>query len=165
MNKKPVSKEVRSVKHLSKVNTKSINKAVEKASKDRDFISNSVKRLDGLRFPAYKYQLIEFLNKNYVKNEILALYESLNGTILYRDQYHIKKAFEQNNPEAKQENQITDETRTNLRVKKVNPTHKRKDYPEVPATAPKDYVCALCGKSFLRRDDLIHHEEFEFKEK
>ncbi len=38
MNKKPLSKEVRSVKHVSTLNTKSINKAVEKASKDRDFI-------------------------------------------------------------------------------------------------------------------------------
>src|SRR6266540_5181920 len=156
MNKKPVSKEVRSVKHISKLNTKSINKAVEKVSKDRDFISNAVKKLDGLKFPAYKYQIVDFLNKNSTKNETLALFESLNGTILYRDQYHVKKAFEQNNPEAKQESQITDKTRTNLRVKQVNPAHKRKDYPEVQATAPKNYVCELCSKPFLTRDDLIH---------
>ena len=51
---------------------------------------------------------------------------------MYRDQYHVKKAIEQNNSQAKQDNQITDETRTNLEVEKVNSTHKRKDYPQVP---------------------------------
>lgn len=159
------SNEVRSVNHVSTVDTKAINKAVEKASKDRNFISNVVKRLDGLKFPAYKHQIIDFLNKNSSSNEILSLFESLNGTTLYKDQYHIQKAFEQNNPEAKKENQITDQSRTNLKVKPVDPSHKRKDYTEVQATAPKNYVCDLCGKSFLTRDDLIHHQEFESKEK
>ena len=87
----------------------------------------------------------------------------MNGTIVYRDQYHVKKAIEQNNSQAKQENQMTDETRTNLEVPKVNPAHKRKDYPEVPATATKEYICDLCGKSYQSRDDLIHHQEFEGK--
>lgn len=93
------------------------------------------------------------------------MFESLNGTTLYRDQYYIQKALEQYNPEAKKENQITDQTRTTLKVKPVDPSHKRKDYTEVQATAPKDYVCELCGKSSLTRDDLIHHQEFESKGK
>jgi hypothetical protein len=93
------------------------------------------------------------------------LYESLNGTIHYRDQYHIKTALQQNNPEAKQENQITDQTRTNLNVQPIDATHKRKDYTEVQATAPKNYICDMCGKSFQSRDDLVHHQEFEFKDK
>jgi hypothetical protein len=83
--------------------------------------------------------------------------------MLYRDQSHVTKAFEQNNPSNKQENQITDQTRTNLDVHKVNPTHKRKDYPEVPATATKDYTCDLCGKTYQTPDDLVHHQEFESK--
>ena len=85
--------------------------------------------------------------------------------MLYRDQYHIRKAFEQNNSSTKQENQITDKTRTNLDVPKVDPTHKRKDYPEVPATATKDYICDLCGKTYQTPDDLVHHQEFESKER
>jgi hypothetical protein len=89
----------------------------------------------------------------------------LNGTIVYHDQYHVKKAIEQNNSQAKQENQITDETRTSLEVHKVNPTHKRKDYPEVPATALKEYVYELCGKTFQTPDDLTHHQQFESKGK
>jgi hypothetical protein len=158
-----LSGKVESERHFPSVDSEAINKAVEKASTDRDFISRSVEQLNGLKFPAYKAQILDFVKKNSAA-EVLDLFETLNGTILYRDQYHIKKAIEQNNSEAKQQNQITDETRTNLNTKKVSPTHKRKDYPEVPATAMKEYVCDLCGKTFQTRDDLIHHQQFEFKE-
>ncbi|MDP9306598.1 MAG: C2H2-type zinc finger protein [Thermoproteota archaeon] len=165
MDNNNLSSKIKSERHIPSVDSKAINEAVERASTDRDFISRSVDQLNGLKFPAYKAQILDFVKKNFVSSEILDLFESLNGTTVYRDQYHIKKAIEQNNSEAKQENQITDETRTNLNVKKVNPAHKRKDYPEVPATAMREYVCDLCGKTFQTRDDLIHHQEFEFKGK
>ncbi len=100
---------------------------------------NAVEQLKGLKFPTYGSQIIEYVRKNSANDEVLALYLSLNDTTLYRDQYHVTKAFEQNNPSTKQENQMTDETRTNLEVEKVNPTHKRKDYPEVAATAMNLY--------------------------
>jgi hypothetical protein len=51
----------------------------------------------------------------------------------------------------------------NLKVEQVDPAHKRKDYPEVPATATKEYICDLCGKSYQSRDDLIHHQKFGSK--
>ncbi len=165
MDSKDLSSKIESEKHISSVDSGSINKAVERASKDRNFILNSVEQLNGLKFPAYKVQIMDFLKKNSATGELLSLFESLNGTMLYRDQYHIKKAIEQNNPEAKQENQITDETRTNLEVEKINPAHKRKDYTEVPATATKEYICDLCGKTYQTPDDLIHHQQFEFKGK
>jgi hypothetical protein len=165
MNKNPDPQEVHSERHVAELNAKPINQAVEKASKDRNFIIKAVEQLDGLEFPAYKHQIIIYLKKKSANSDTLALYESLSGTMLYRDQYHIKTALEQNNPEAKQENQITDQTRTNLNVEPVNPTHKRKDYTEVQATAPKNYICDMCGKSFQSRDDLVHHQEFEFKDK
>jgi hypothetical protein len=53
----------------------------------------------------------------------------------------------------------------NLEVEQVDPAHKRKDYPQVPETATKEYICDLCGKSYQSRDDLIHHQEFESKGK
>ena len=152
MDNDNLSGKVESERHFPSVDSNAINKAVEKASTDRDFISRSVEQLNGLKFPAYKAQVLDFVKKNSAA-EVLDLFETLNGTILYRDQYHIKKAIEQNNSEAKQENQITDETRTNLDVKNVDSAHKRKDYPEVPATAMKEYVCDLCGKTFQARDD------------
>ena len=165
MERKNLSSKIDSEMHISSVDSASVNKAVERASKDRNFILNAVEQLDGLKFPAYKTQIMDFLKKNSARYELLSLFETLNGTIVYRDQYHVKKAIEQNNSQAKQDNQITDETRTNLEVEKVNSTHKRKDYPQVPATATKEYICDLCGKSYQSRDDLIHHQEFESKGK
>jgi Protein of unknown function (DUF2795) len=156
-----ISKEIQSVSHLSTVDTESVNKSVERASKDRIFISNAIDQLNGLRFPAYKGELIDYLKRKSAKEDIISLFESLTDDRLYKDLYHVKKAIEQNNPNAKQDNQISDKTRKNLTVQKVEHAHKRKDYPQVPATAPKEYVCQLCGKSFQTRDDLIHHQQFE----
>lgn len=158
---KDLNQKVHSVRHTPETNARALNQAVEKANKERQFISRAVKQLDGLMFPAYKYQIIDHLKSNSGSNEILNLFRTLNGTLLFRDQYQLKKALEENNSEAKKENQISDETRTNLQVKKVNPHHKRKDYTEVQATATKNYICDFCGKSFLARDDLIHHQQFE----
>jgi hypothetical protein len=165
MDSEKYTSKIESEKHVSNVDSDSVNKAVERASRDRNFILNAVEQLNGLKFPVYKAQIMDFLKKGSANDELLSLFETLNGTIVYRDQYHVKKAIEQNNSQAKQESQITDETRTNLEVPKVNPTHKRKDYSEVPATAMKEYVCELCGKTFQTPDDLNHHQQFEFKGK
>jgi hypothetical protein len=107
--------------------------------------------------------MIEFMRQTSAAEKNTSLVRSLTDSKLYHSLYQVKKALEQNNPEAKQDNQILDQTRKNLTVPKVNSSHRRKDYPEVPATATKDYICNLCGKSFLTRDDLLHHQEFEFK--
>jgi hypothetical protein len=78
---------------------------------------------------------------------IIALFESLNGYVRYRDLYHVQKALEENNPEKKKIYQITDSTReqptvrthpttTDASIKEreaVNKNEERKDYPEVPA--------------------------------
>lgn len=165
MESNDLSNRIKVERHIPDVDSNSINQSVERAGKDRNFISKALENLSGLKFPAYKHKIIEHLKTNSADSETLALFESLNATMLYRDLYRVKKAFEQNNAEAKMEHQISDETRTNLDVKKVDPAHKRKDYPEVPATAMKENVCDLCGKTFQTRDDLVHHQEFEFKEK
>ena len=163
MHSEKYTSKIESEKHVSNVDSDSVNKAVERSSRDKNFISNAVGQLRGLKFPAYGSQIIDYLRKNSADDEVLALYLSLNGTMLYRDQSHVTKAFQQNNPSTKQENQITDQTRTNLDVPQVNPVHKRKDYPEVTATASKDYTCDLCGKTYQTPDDLVHHQEFESK--
>jgi hypothetical protein len=126
MNKNPEPQEVHSERHFAELNAKSINQAVEKASKDRNFIIKSVERLVGLEFPAYKHQIMTYLKKKSADTETLALYESLNGTMLYRDRYHIKTSLEQNNPEAKEENQITDQMRTNFEYRTCRPDPQEK---------------------------------------
>lgn len=91
-----------------------------------------LEQLIGLKFPAYKSQIMDFLKKNSANHEMISLFETLNGNVVYRAQYRVKKAIKQkNNSQATQENQITDERRTNLEVEKVNPAHKREEYPQV----------------------------------
>jgi len=43
-----------------------------------------------LKFPAYKYQIIDFLNRNSAKNGILALFESLNGIFYFSHRIEIE---------------------------------------------------------------------------
>ena len=136
----------------------------ERFSRDKNFVSNAVEQLRGLKFPVYGSQIIDYLRKNSADDEILALYLSLNDATLYRDENQVTKAFEQNSPTIK-ENQMTHNTRTNLDVEQTNPTHKRQDYPETAATAMKNYTCDLCGQSFQTPDDLVRHQEFESKGK
>jgi hypothetical protein len=52
-----------------------------------------------------------------------------------------------------------------LKVQHPDQTQKRKDYPETPATAMKNYICNFCGKDFQSKDQLTKHQEFEFKGK
>jgi hypothetical protein len=144
MDKKSTYK-IHSSRHYSKIDTESLNKAVEKANKDRNFISNTVDLLKGLKFPAYKKDMIEFLRQTSAPNKSMSLVRILNDEKLYPNLYQVKKALEQNNPQAKQANQITDETRKNLETPSVDSSHRRKDYTEVPATATKNYVCEFCG--------------------
>jgi hypothetical protein len=81
----------------------------------------------------------------------------------YHDRFHLRNSLEQENSEAKQEFQISDETRKGVQVEKIDRRQKRKDYPETPASAMKNYMCNFCGKEFQSRDQLNDHQEFEFK--
>jgi len=63
VNKNPGPQEVRSDRHVAESDAKSINQAVEKASKDRNFIIKAVEQLDGVAFPAYKHQIMIHLKK------------------------------------------------------------------------------------------------------
>jgi hypothetical protein len=158
------SDKISSTRHTPNDRT-SVHNAVLRASKDRNFVSSVVELLGALQFPVFKYQILEFIKKVSTDREVIALLESLNDSVSYRSKEDIKNALEQENPEAKQQNQISDDTRKNLNVQQVDKAQKRKDYPETPATAMKNYICDLCGKEFQSRDQLKDHEEFESKQK
>ena len=49
MDRKNLSSEIDSKEHVSSIDSDSVNKAVERASKDRNFILYAVKQLTGLR--------------------------------------------------------------------------------------------------------------------
>ncbi|HVE36650.1 MAG TPA: hypothetical protein VNA18_00480 [Nitrososphaeraceae archaeon] len=52
-----------------------------------------------------------------------------------------------------------------MEVQHPDPTQRRKDYPETPATAMKNYICNFCGKDSQSKDQLTKHQEFEYKDK
>jgi hypothetical protein len=171
-------------KHMPAYDTTRINRAVEKAASNPDFVSHAVAQLAGLAFPAFKHNIIDHVRtinntgddkEQDDDDDIIALFESLDGYIQFRDPYHVQKAIEENIPSKKKDYQITDNTRespdvrirqtdanTNIKdLEAVSKREERKDYPEVTPTAMSNFVCENCGKEFQNQQDLVHHRQFE----
>jgi hypothetical protein len=163
------------VRHSSSYDTNAITRAVEKASRDSSFITDSVHLLKGIQFPAYKHDILTHIKSTTSDLEVLSLFESLDGYIQYKDQYHVQKALEENNSEKKKMHQISDTTRQGPEVltrdttidksikdtEAVNEGEERKDYPEVAPSAMSNFVCNTCGKVFQNQNDLLQHKRFE----
>ncbi len=166
---------VSSIKHESTYDTNIVNKAVEKGSRDANFLSYAASLLAKMQFPAFKNNILEYINKVTTDTNVIALFESLDGYIKFRDVYHVQKALEENNPEKKQTYQISSETREgpNTRTRDVttdrstrerestNSNEERSDYPEVTPTAMTNFICNTCGKSFQNQNDLVNHQRLE----
>jgi hypothetical protein len=164
-----------STKHEPTYDTNLINRAVEKGSRDANFLSHAASLLDGMQFPAYKNNILEYVKNVTTDNEVIALFENLDGYIRFKDLYHVKKALEENNPEKKQTYQLSDETRESPNVRtqdvttdistrereSVNVKEERKDYPEVTPGAMSNFICNICGKPFQNQNDLVIHQRFE----
>jgi hypothetical protein len=163
-------------RHKSKFNTVSINQALKRAINDDKFVDSAIKCIESLVFPAYKNDILSHLKNKNIDKEIISLFESLDGYIQYNDLYHVRKSIEQNIPEKKLSNQISDrmrqnpdvrirETRSNNKSTKdreaVDSSEERNDYPEVTPTARSVFICSMCGKEFQNQDDMVHHRRFE----
>jgi hypothetical protein len=169
-------------KHLPAYDATRINRAVEKAATNPDFVNRAVAHLTGLTFPAFKHNIIDYVRSITSTNDdkgeqddIVALFESLNGYIQFRDQYHVQKAFEENIHSKKKDYQITDNIRESpdTRIRQtdadasikdreaISQREERKDYPEVTPTAMSNFICENCGKTFQNQQDLVHHRQFE----
>src|ERR671926_15858 len=110
---------VSSDRHTPSYDTNSINRVIERASKEDNFISNAVSSIKEMRFPAYKKDIVDYATRNVnADSDVLALFESLDGYIEYRDLYHVQKALEENNSEKKKTYQISDQTREQPDVRK-----------------------------------------------
>jgi len=157
------SKKFESEGHKPEPDHKSLHKAVNRTSKDANFISKVVEQLETLKFPAYKSQILNFIQNKFSDNDDIGLLKSLNDTVLFRSKYDVKQGLEQENSKSKQQHQISDTTRKHLEVQRSEQTQKRNDYPETPATAMTNYICDLCGKEFQSKDQLTKHQVFEFK--
>jgi hypothetical protein len=170
---------VSSEKHSPEFDTDSINQAVETANKDHGFINSAINLIREMKFPAFKKDIISYVKNVNTDRDIVALFESLDGYIQYRDPYHVQKALEENNPGRKKTYQITDASREqpaartrattidgSIKEREVQgEAEERKDYPEVPPSAMSSFICNTCGKQFQNQNDLVQHQRFEGTEK
>lgn len=166
----------RSERHVPTFDTNSLNRAVERASKEPNFINTAITLIKEMKFPAFKGDIVNYAKNKNVSNidsDIIGLFESLDGYIEFRDMYHVQKSLEENNSEKKQTHQISDSTReqpqtqarsTSGSIKEkevVNESEEKKKYPEVPPSAMSNFICDVCGKQFQNQNDLVQHQRFE----
>jgi uncharacterized protein DUF2795 len=164
-----------SARHVPTHDAENINRAVEKAANDPDFINFAVSQLEGLRFPAFKANILSYARSINADQDVISLLQSLNGYMEFRDEYHVLKSLQENSAAKKKEYQLTDKTRESPDVQTrpttadrgtkkreaVNENEERKDYPEVTPTAMSNFVCDRCGKPFQSPQDLTQHRQYE----
>jgi len=163
---------IRAVRHSPEFDSDSI----ESASKNDVFIQKAINLTKALSFPALKRDIIKHIKVDSSTDpEVVALFESLDGYIEYKDTYHLRKALEQNNSEKKKTNQITQPAREqptepsrtpstyNVASKNESGSYRegRKDYTQVSPSAMSNFICNNCGKQFQNQNDLIQHQQFE----
>ena len=169
--------DIRTVRHSPEFDSDSINRAVESANKNDVFIQKAMNLTKDLSFPALKRDIVNHVkgNSSSADPEVVALFESLDGYIEYKDTYHLRKALEQNNSEKKKTNQITGPAREHptepsrtlstsyVASKNESGSYReeRKDYTQVSPSAMSNFICSNCGKQFQNQNDLIQHQQFE----
>jgi len=169
--------DIGTVRHSPEFDTDSINRAVESANKNDVFIQKAMNLTKDLSFPAFKRDIVNHVkgNSSSADPEVVALFESLDGYIEYKDTYHLRKALEQNNSEKKKTNQITGPAREHPTEPSRTPStsyvasknesgsyrEERKDYTQVSPSAMSNFICSNCGKQFQNQNDLIQHQQFE----
>jgi len=102
--------DIGAVRHEPKFDADSLNRAVQRAVSDENFLSRSIKLLEGLKFPAFKNNIVNYATRATKDSDVLSLFESLDGYIEFKDLHHVQKALEVNDPQKKVENQITEES-------------------------------------------------------
>jgi len=86
---------------------------MDRAITDENFFTSCLNLLRGLKFPALKGSIVNYIKNTTTDSDVISLFETLDDYIDYKDIYHVQKALEENDPKKKVENQITDETRQN----------------------------------------------------
>jgi hypothetical protein len=165
-------------KHVPTYDAARINSAIEKTVQDPAFLNDAIAQIAGLTFPAFKSNIIDYvINSTNAdqKQDVVSLFEGLDGYTQFRDQYHVQKSLEKNIPAKKKDYQISDKTRDSrdVRIRQTtdvanikdrqaaNEGEERKDYPEVSPTAMSNFTCKTCGKEFQNPQDMLHHRQFE----
>jgi len=84
--------------HHSQLDSDLLNQAVENAISDRIFVTSSLGLLKDMKFPTYKYKIINYIKKITDDENIIALFYTLSDSLEYKDIIHIKNILQSNIP-------------------------------------------------------------------
>lgn len=118
--------------HHSQLDSDLLNQAVEKAISDWKLVTSSLSLLKDIKFPTYKYKIINYIRKITNDENIIGLFYTLSDSLEYKDIIHIKNNLQSNipannspsktknpdelnvNPISREENLATDETNDSI---------------------------------------------------
>src|SRR5207244_4887508 len=79
------------VRHIPKYDSSALNRAVQRAVNDENFLSSSIKLLEGLKFPSLKSGIVDYVTKTTKDSDVISLFESLDGYIEFKDRHHVDR--------------------------------------------------------------------------
>ncbi|MGZ5549475.1 MAG: hypothetical protein ACXW07_01590 [Nitrososphaeraceae archaeon] len=143
--------------HHSQLDSDLLNQAVEKASSDSKFITSSLSLLKDMKFPTYKYKIINHVKKITNDENIIPLFYTLSDSLVYKDLIHVKNILQSNIPAKNSPSKTKNPDELD-----VNPLSREKNLAtDEKNDSMRQYICNKCGKPFLTREDLNIHQEFE----
>lgn len=148
--------------HHSQLDSDLLNQSVEKAISDRKFLTSSLSLLKDMKFPTYKYEIINHVKKITNDENTIALFNTLSDSLEYKDIIHIKNILQSNIPakNSPSKTKNPDELNVNPISREKNLATDEKNDP-ISNDSMRQYVCNKCGKPFLTREDLSIHQDFE----
>jgi hypothetical protein len=84
--------------HHSQFDSNLLNKAIEKAINEKEFIISSLNLIKDLEFPTYKNKIIKHVEKVTNDKTIIALFYTLDDSLEFKDIKDIKNILEANIP-------------------------------------------------------------------